>query len=125
MSKAVFISIVHEDKKDVIHTLENWKKQNFLPGITFIFEEDDVRHKGEAEVKNYLATLISRVHVMVFIIGQDTHNHDWIKWEYSYAQNKGIKLVFLRLNWTTGALPELFPRVIPEYFTLANFLRLV
>ena len=121
MAKTVFVSIGHEDKKDIIHQLKEWKRQNLIQPIDFQFEEEDLRQKGEAEVTKYLTALLDRSQVVVFVIGQDTHNRPWIEWEYNYAQNKGKKLEYFRTEDSKGAPNRLMGKVDPLDFTLENF----
>lgn len=125
MPKTAFISIVHEDKKDVIHTIENWRKQDFITAIEFNYEEKDLRQLGDDVVKKYLKELLDKSQVVVFIIGKDTLSHNWIGWEYSYAQNSGKRLVYLYLENHNYKLPAIFPQVTKEKFNLANFKKLV
>lgn len=121
MAKTVFVSIVHEDKQKIIHQLKDWKNKNQIPPIDFRFEEKDLRHLGKPEVEKYLKELIDGSQVVVFIIGNDTHNHQWIEWEYNYAQNQKKKLVYFRTKSSTGAPPKIMGNILPIEFSLDNF----
>ena len=125
MGKPIFISIVHEDKADIIHTLKNWVKQNFIQNYDFILEEEDRRMEGEAGISKYLRDRLDKCQVVIFIIGGDTHSKEWIKWEYNYAQNKGKKLVFMHLKGFENRTVKFFPNVQSSKFNLNNFKKLV
>lgn len=105
MSKSVFVSHVHEDSPH-IQQLKAWNTQGLLgPGLTFTTELRDLRPQGADAIDAHLRPRIRGAGAVLVLIGNDTHNHDWVRREIELAQSFGKRLVLTRLPQTTGAPP--------------------
>jgi hypothetical protein len=104
--KSVFISHVHEDGA-AVEAIKNWETKGLLPGIRITFETEDKRAEGREAIKNYLREKIRGAAVVLVLVGDNTHNHDWIRAEVELANSFHIQLICMRLNGTTGAKPPI------------------
>ena len=116
--KTIFISYVFEDNASLA-AVRNWQKQGLSQNVTFITEDKDLRHEGSSVVESYLKSLITKADAIAILVGNDTHNHHWIAWEYNYAQNNKLKYEVFRIPNTSGAAPKIVGRE-PLKLTLAN-----
>jgi hypothetical protein len=106
MSTSVFVSHVYEDKRWIAQ-LQDWKQRGqFGPDIVFTTETGDVRQYGEAAIKSHLQPYLSGASVVLVLVGQDAHNHDWVRYEADVALSLRKKVVLARLPNTTGAPPQ-------------------
>jgi hypothetical protein len=110
MSKSVFISYVYEDKK-YRDTLKKWGNKNLLgENIQITFERGDYRAKGEKAVKEEILSMIQGATAVIFLIGQNTHNHPWVNYEVECAKAKNKKILLVRIPNTTGGKPKLLSK---------------
>ncbi|MBA7578101.1 hypothetical protein ES708_19957 [subsurface metagenome] len=86
-------------------TLQNPNSE--LRGIP-ISSRNDVRAKGERAVKNYIKEKIDESNLMICLIGNDSHNSNWIDYELDVATSKQIPIIGVRIEGTSGAGPNLF-----------------
>jgi hypothetical protein len=106
MSKSIFISYVYEDKlwRD---KLKDWASKQLLgANIQISHERGDYRQKGEGAVKEEIKSMIHGASAVIFLIGQNSHNHPWIDYEASCTIGKNKKILLLRLPNTTGGPPK-------------------
>ena len=107
MSKSIFISYVYEDKK-YRDLLKEWGSKKLLGENTQItFERGDYRAKGKKAVKEEILSMIQGATAIVFLIGQNTHNHPWVNYEVECALSKNKKILLVRIPGTTGGKPKL------------------
>jgi len=104
--KSIFVSYVFEDKP-FLNKMKNWEEKGLMEEYTFTFEKEDKRHEGEKAIKNYLKNLIKGSAIILVLIGDNTHNHDWIKIEVELANNFNKKIRCVRIPGTTGKKPEI------------------
>lgn len=104
--KSIFVSHVFEDSK-WLKNIKKWENNLEMKGFTFTFEEQDKRIQGKKNIKNFLKQKIKGAAVIVVLIGDDTHNHDWIRVEVELANNFNKKIICMRVPETTGAAPKI------------------
>jgi hypothetical protein len=105
MPKSIFISYVYEDRK-CCDDVARWVSKGLLgPNVVSVVEQDDVRQQGEAAVERYLKPKIRGAAAVVCLVGQNTHNHNWVKYELDVATSLGKNIILLRIPNTMGAKP--------------------
>ena len=104
MSKSVFISFVHEDKP-FLEKIQKWEQQKLLGALTITCEVEDKRHEGEIVIRKYLQKKIEGASAILVLVGNNTHNHDWIRAEVELANSYNKKLICVRIPGTTGSVP--------------------
>ncbi|CAM1340959.1 TIR domain-containing protein [Tenacibaculum amylolyticum] len=102
--KSIFVSHVYEDQS-YVSKMQKWEKKGLLEGYTFTFETEDKRHEGKQAIRNYLKKIIEGCAVIVVLIGNDTHNHDWIRAEVELANSFHKRILCMRIPETTGGKP--------------------
>lgn len=104
--KSIFVSHVHEDNK-YLKKMKTWKTKGMLDEYTLSFETEDKRIEGTSAIKNYLKNKIKGSAVVLVLIGDNTHNHNWIKIEVELANNFNKKLCCVRIPNTSGKKPSI------------------
>lgn len=108
MPQSIFLSYFYEDhpfRDDVIR----WAKASRLgTGYVTVTESDDVRQQGQRAVENHLKPMIRGASVVLGLIGQNTHNHGWVRYELSVATSLNKRIILARIQGTTGPAPEGF-----------------
>lgn len=105
MPKSIFVSYVYEDKRHR-DNVERWFDDITLgPGRVMITESEDLRPLGERAIESHLKPKIRGAAAVLCLIGQNTHNSDWVKYELDVATSCGKKIVLARIQGTTGAAP--------------------
>jgi hypothetical protein len=115
MSKSIFISCVHEDSHR-IKSIENWAVQNRLGDVVITSEKEDNRHIGVDAIKRHIQSKIQGAAVVLVLIGQDTHNHDWIRAEVELANSFHKQILCVRIPNSNGAVPPIL-----SIYKLINF----
>ncbi len=77
---------------------------------TPISSREDVRGKGESAVKKYIREMIDQSHIVIVLIGNDTHISEWIDYEMDLSTSKRKPIFGVRIEGTTGGGPDLFKR---------------
>lgn len=108
MPKSVFVSYVMEDKTH-FDNVKRWAEEGKLgDDVVVIGESKDVRQEGERAIENHLKPRIRGAAAVLLLLGKDTHNHDWVRYELSVAASLNKKIIVARIPGTTGAAPEGF-----------------
>lgn len=115
MGKSIFISCVYEDSHH-IKAIKNWAEQKRLGDVVITSETEDYRHIGVDAIKRHIQTKIQGAAVVIILIGQDTHNHDWIKAEVELANSFHKQIICVRVPNSDGAVPAILNK-----FKLLNF----
>jgi len=105
MPRSIFVSHVYEDRQWVAQ-LKDWVTNGSHGsdlGITT--ELYDLRPLGDAAIDGHLSPRIRGASVLLVLVGQDTHSHQWVRREIELATSFGKKIVLLRIPNTTGAVP--------------------
>lgn len=106
MSKSIFISCVYEDSHR-IKSIENWASNGRLGNVSIIYETEDKRYEGKEAIKQHIKGKIQGAAFIFVLVGQDTHNHDWIHAEVELANSFNKEIVCIRIPHTTGAIPDI------------------
>lgn len=101
----IFISYKWEDRvyANGIDGLLNNPNNKF--SYTTDREREDLRYKGEKQVKNYLRNKIKKCDLIICLIGQNTHNAIGVKYEIEVAKSLNKRIVAVRIPETTGGIP--------------------
>jgi MTH538 TIR-like domain (DUF1863) len=106
MSKSVFISCVFEDSHR-IDSIKKWAADKRLGDVVIIQETEDKRQQGKEAVKQHIKSKIQGAAIVLVLVGQDTHNHEWIEAEVELANSFHKEIICIRVPHTTGAVPPL------------------
>lgn len=109
MSKSIFISCVFEDNHR-IDTLKKWATNNRLGDVVITQETEDKRQQGKDAVKKHIQNKIQGAAVILVLVGQNTHNHEWIELEVELANSFHKEIICVRVPNTTGAVPSLLTK---------------
>lgn len=109
MSKSIFISCVFEDSHR-IETIKSWAMGKRLGDIVITHETEDKRILGKEAIKQHIKSKIQGASLVLVLIGQDTHNHDWIESEVELANSFHKQIICVRLPHTTGAVPDILKK---------------
>jgi hypothetical protein len=115
MSKSIFISCVFEDNHR-IDSIKKWVSDKRLGDITIIHETEDKRQQGVEVIKNHIQEKIRGASAIVVLVGNDTHNHNWIKAEVELANSFHKQILCVRVPNTKGAVPTILNK-----YKLVNF----
>jgi len=115
MSKSIFISCVHEDSHR-ISSITSWAEQSRLGNVAITHETEDNRQQGKEAIKQHLKTKIQGASCILVLVGNDTHNHDWISAEVELANSFHKEIICVRIPNSNGAVPTLLNK-----YKLINF----
>jgi len=107
--KSVFVSYVFEDKA-YKETIEKWALDELLGNVKITAEKDDVRASGDNAIRNQLSPLLTGAAAVIALIGDDTHNHEWVHYEINHALSNHKKVIPVRIPNTTGAPPNVIKK---------------
>lgn len=121
--KSIFVSYKYEDlaKKN---KLKRWEERGDLGEVRITGETKDVRQGGREAVEAHLKPKIEGMAAMLVLVGDDSHNSQWMDWEIDVAQQYNKKVLPVRIPGTTGAAPaairhlrtiEFNPNMIVKY----------
>ena len=101
----IFISF-RETERDLREGFEGMLQNPTSPLRAYpISSRVDVRNKGEDAVRNEIKTLLRKSEIVIFLIGNDSHNSKWIDYEASLALTWHYPYIVVRLPDTTGNYP--------------------
>lgn len=104
--KSVFISYVYEDRK-WRDSIVQWVTSGLVgSGYVATAERGDYRPAGEAAIKDHLRPLIRGAAAVVCVVGDNSHNHEWINYELSVAASLGKHIILARIPGTSGGKPN-------------------
>lgn len=106
MSKSIFVSCVFEDSHRIA-SIKKWATDSRLGDVVITQETEDKRQQGKEAVKQHIKSKIQGATVILVLVGQDTHNHEWIEAEVELAISFNKEIICVRLPHTTGAVPRL------------------
>lgn len=109
MSKSIFISCVYEDSR-WIDLIKKWATDKRFGDVVITHETEDKRHQGKDAVKQHIKSKIKGAAIILVLIGQDTHNHEWIEAEVELANSFQKDIICVRVSNTTGAVPPLLKK---------------
>ena len=88
--------------------------------IVIIGETQDMRPCGEKAIKEHLSSRLKGAAVVLVLVGQNTHNHEWVGYEIQHALSQHKKIIAVRIPNTTGALPTLLRSLAEMPFSPAD-----
>jgi hypothetical protein len=106
MSKSIFISCVFEDSHRIA-SIKKWATDNRLGDVVITQETEDKRQQGKEAVKQHIKSKIQGAAVILVLVGNDTHNHEWIEAEVELANSYNKEIICVRVPHTTGSVPPL------------------
>lgn len=106
MSTSIFISCVYEDSR-WINNIKKWCDNELLGNVVITHETEDKRIMGKQAIKEHISKKIRGAAWILILIGNDTHNHDWIEAEVELANSFHKKIICVRLPDTVGSLPKI------------------
>ena len=115
MSTSIFISCVYEDSH-WINNIKRWSMDGLMGNVVITHETEDNRILGKEAIKKHISNKIRGAAWILILVGNDTHNHDWIETEVELANSLHKKIICVRLPDTTGSIP----RILKNY-TLIPF----
>ncbi|MEZ4401317.1 MAG: TIR domain-containing protein [Kofleriaceae bacterium] len=102
------MSYVFEDKA-YFDQVEDWQRGGLLgPDVVVIGESKDVRQGGDPAIRAHLTDLIRGAAAMLVLVGNDTHNHGWVRYEMSFATQRNQLILATQIPGTHGPAPEGF-----------------
>ncbi|WP_405368779.1 TIR domain-containing protein [Nonlabens sp. Asnod2-A12] len=104
--KSIFVSHVFEDNS-YLNKMLKWQEKGLMDGYLFTYENEDQRVKGEKEIKDILKNKIKGCAILLVLVGDNTHNHDWIKLEVELANNFNKKICCVRIPNSRGKKPQI------------------
>ncbi len=124
MSKSIFISCVYEDSYR-IDSITKWANEKKLGDVIITHETEDKRQQGKEAVKQQIKNKIQGAAVILVLVGQNTHNHEWIEAEVELANSFHKEIICVRIPGTTGAVPTLLSKYRLIIFELEAIKRLI
>ncbi|MCE4045574.1 TIR domain-containing protein [Lysinibacillus fusiformis] len=112
MAKKVFVSY-HSAQEDTRHKnlLVAWSS-NENGFFDIKFDDTSVGVSINSDNANYIKSVIkgeiSESQVFLCLVGQDTHNSDWVKWEIDKAVELGKKIVAVKIKSTYQSPTNLY-----------------
>jgi len=104
--KSIFVSRVYEDNH-YFKKLKKWEKDKLMDNYTFTCEKKDLRSKGYDVIRSYLKNMINGSAAVLVLVGDDTHNHDWIRVEIELAHSLRKPVICMRIPNTNGKRPAI------------------
>lgn len=103
--KSIFVSHVYEDGsyKDRVR---QWASSGRLGNVVVTGESADVRQGGEGAIRRHLSPMLRGAGAVVVLVGDDTHNRDWVDYEVNHALSQGVRVIAMRIPGTYGAAPS-------------------
>lgn len=100
----VFVSYVYEDKP-YRDRIEAWALEGRLGNVKITGEADDMRASGEAAIRAHLIPYLKGAAALILLVGDNSHNHEWVAYEVNYMQSERKPVVVVRIPRTYGAAP--------------------
>lgn len=105
MPRSNFVSYVYEDKRHR-DNVERWFASEAVgPNRVMITEAEDRRPLGENAIKDHLRPRIRGAAAVICLVGNNSHNSNWVKSELDVATSLNKEIVLARIPGTTGAAP--------------------
>jgi hypothetical protein len=87
--------------------MEKWAADGRLGKVAITHETEDKRTEGKEAIKQHIKSKIQGATYIFVLVGQDTHNHEWIQAEVELANSFNKEIICIRIPNTTGAVPPL------------------
>lgn len=110
MSQSIFVSFAGTDR-GWLPTIKNWGQKGLLgPGVVVTGERGYFTPEGDSAVKREIISMIQGASMVLFVIGNNTHNRYWVDYEVMQAQQRRKRIIVARIPNTTGATPAALRR---------------
>lgn len=107
MASSLFLSYVYEDRR-FGDEIGNWVRAGYFGDAVITSETQDLRQHGDRAIETHLKPKIRGAACVLCLVGQDTHNHGWVRYELQVAASLNKRVVLIRIPNTTGPAPEGF-----------------
>lgn len=101
----IFISFKAEDASEREGLEGSFRNPNNSLIHVPVSTREDKRAGGPAAIRSYLRELMRDAHVVICLIGKNTHQSAWVDYELQVANSWGIPVVALRLASGAGPVP--------------------
>jgi hypothetical protein len=107
--KSVFIGVVHEESNRIL-SIQNWAREGRIGPVDITHETEDRRIIKKEKIKKLVSDKIREAGIVIVLIGNNLHHHNWIDAEVELANSFRKKIVCLRVPNTTGAAPPVLQK---------------
>lgn len=101
MAKSVFFSFHYDRDAWRVQQVINMGKLDGQPLLS-AQRWEEVKRQGERAIKNWIAEQMKHKSVVVVLVGAQTAQRPWVKYEISYAWDNYKPLVGIRINGLAG-----------------------
>ncbi|HET7230620.1 MAG TPA: TIR domain-containing protein [Longimicrobium sp.] len=106
MARRVFISYKFTDR-EVAHTVHNFfQYQSGKCDGEAVFVTEDVGSEGETAIKAEIKRVMETCHIVLFVVGDNSHNSPWINYEAQLARNWKKPMLAVQASGTNGGVPN-------------------
>lgn len=108
MARPLFVSYVTEDK-NWLSQLRDWSRQRLLGDFEIDAFDEKLHPTLDSEIKNQIKERIRKAAAVIVLVGDNTHNHDWIPIEVEIANSfpSPRPVLAVRIPNTSGGLPKI------------------
>ena len=103
----IFLSYKWEDRAYVNGLAGLLQNPNNQYRHISLSEREDYRNKGKDSVRNYLRGLINGCDAIICLVGNHTHNSEWVSYELEVARSLRKKILAVQIRGTNGGMPAL------------------
>lgn len=97
--KRVFISYDHSNERSYRDLLCAWHaNQNFDFSIERCSPNKAIKSKNADKIKDKLYDMIGDADYMIVLLGQRTHQREWVRWEVKMAKEQGLEIVVVKID---------------------------
>jgi uracil DNA glycosylase len=114
-------TVVSFDYKDIASkkAVDNWANQGMGTDIVFSsWDGESESHKGRDYVERKIRDMINQSHIVLVLVGNNTHERPWVNYEVNHAKCHGMSVIWTQLPNTTGAPPFLLRGQLPVPFKM-------
>jgi hypothetical protein len=105
MPASIFISHVYENSS-ARDTIRTWATRGLLgPDVVVTGESEDHRQDGPNAIRGHLSPKLQGASAVLVLVGDDTHNHEWVDYEAQHALSNRKLVVPVRIPGTRGGVP--------------------
>lgn len=109
--KKVFISYDYDNDRQYKNLLLAWAKNNAAQFRNFTFEDGStdvsINSTDTVAIKRAISRRMGQCDVFLLLVGEETHNSTWCKWEIGKAIELGLVLVAVKIQNSNISPPEI------------------
>ena len=106
MARKVFISFNFKDKVVAKNVVSFFQEQGRACQGSPLFADRDVSAGGERAITDEIQRVMRQASLVLFVVGDDSHNSPWINYEAQLARSWDLQMVAVQAPSTTGGLPK-------------------